>query len=131
MQRREMGGKIPRPGGNQVMDYTSQDFAKKRQRPYDIIFDTVGKISFSSCKNALKTNEDSILQALADCEFGQMAWTSMTGGKESDRRCLIRAHRGFDFHQKLAEAGKIKPGHWPGAIPWNRLPAPAVYRTRA
>jgi len=40
-------------GADKVIDYTKEDFTKSGQT-YDIIVDTVGKTSFSGCKNSLK-----------------------------------------------------------------------------
>ena len=42
-------------GADKVIDYTKEDFTKSGQT-YDIIFDTVGKISFSGCVRSLKKN---------------------------------------------------------------------------
>ncbi len=39
-------------GADKVIDYTSKDFTKNGET-YDIIFDAVGKISFSHCKSSL------------------------------------------------------------------------------
>ncbi len=40
-------------GANKVIDYTKEDFTKTGQT-FDIIFDTVGKTSFSQCKGSLE-----------------------------------------------------------------------------
>lgn len=40
-------------GASQVIDYTREDFTRTSQT-YDIIFDTVGKSSFSRCRDSLK-----------------------------------------------------------------------------
>ena len=40
-------------GADKVIDYTQEDFTKSGDT-YDIIFDTVGKSSFSRCKGSLK-----------------------------------------------------------------------------
>jgi NADPH:quinone reductase-like Zn-dependent oxidoreductase len=42
-------------GANTVIDYTKEDFTERSER-YDIIFDAVGKSSFSHCKKALTPN---------------------------------------------------------------------------
>jgi len=41
-------------GANQVIDYNQIDFTKESEQ-YDIIFDAVGKETFSSCENVLKS----------------------------------------------------------------------------
>jgi NADPH:quinone reductase-like Zn-dependent oxidoreductase len=41
-------------GADKVIDYTQEDFTQNGET-YDIIFDAVGKSSFSACKNSLKT----------------------------------------------------------------------------
>jgi NADPH:quinone reductase-like Zn-dependent oxidoreductase len=40
-------------GADQVIDYTKEDFTESGQT-YDILFDTVGKVSFARCKGSLK-----------------------------------------------------------------------------
>ena len=42
-------------GADRVIDYTQEDFTQSSET-YDIIFDTVGKSSFSRCKGSLKKN---------------------------------------------------------------------------
>jgi NADPH:quinone reductase-like Zn-dependent oxidoreductase len=42
-------------GADKVVDYTKEDFTQSGEK-YDAIFDTVGKISSSHCKNSLRKN---------------------------------------------------------------------------
>ncbi len=42
-------------GADKVIDYTKEDFTKSRNS-YDVIFDAVGKITKSGCKNVLREN---------------------------------------------------------------------------
>jgi len=72
-------------GADKVIDYSQEDFTKNGQT-YDVIFDTVRKISRSKCKNSLKEN-GSFLSS-----------SSSTSEKAED---LI-------FLKDLIEAGKIK-----------------------
>ena len=95
-------------GADQVIDYTRQDFTKSNET-YDIIFDTVGKTSFSGCKNALKQKGLYLAGAGGLREFGQMAWTSMTGGKKVIAGASSERTEDLIFIKKLAEMGKIKP----------------------
>jgi 2-desacetyl-2-hydroxyethyl bacteriochlorophyllide A dehydrogenase len=90
-------------GADKVIDYTKEDFTTSGQT-YDVIFDTVMKTSFSSCKSSLKqrgvylTSDYPLLQAL---------WTSMVGSKKiifgiaSQIEDLI-------FLKKIIEAGKLR-----------------------
>ena len=94
-------------GADQVIDYTRQDFTKSDET-YDIIFDTVGKTSFSGCKNALKQKGLYLAGAGGLREFGQMAWT-WTGGKKVIAGVSSERTEDLIFIKKLAEMGKIKP----------------------
>ena len=94
-------------GADQVIDYTRQDFTKSDET-YDIIFDTVGKTSFSGCKNALKQKGLYLAGAGGLREFGQMAWTSMTGGKKVFAGASSERKEDLVFIKELVEAGKLK-----------------------
>jgi len=96
-------------GADKVIDYTKEDFTKSGQT-YDVIFDTVGKSSFSRCKGALKQN-GLYLETLPGLTILlHMLWTSIVGSKKA-----IFAATSFKFSNKelifikeLIEAGKIK-----------------------
>lgn len=43
-------------GADYVIDYTNQDFTENGQQ-YDVVIDTVGKISFFRCRKVLKKRD--------------------------------------------------------------------------
>jgi NADPH:quinone reductase-like Zn-dependent oxidoreductase len=95
-------------GADRVIDYTREDFAKSGQR-YDIIFDTVGKTSFSKCKNALNPQGRYLAGTGELPVFGQMLWTSIMGGKKVLAGMSSERQEDLVFIKELVEAGKIKP----------------------
>ncbi len=72
-------------GADKVIDYTKEDFTKSGET-YDIIFDTVGKTSFSKC-NVLLNQKGIFLEAgITLAVLPQVLWTAMFGGKSSGLR---------------------------------------------
>ncbi|TFG31241.1 NAD(P)-dependent alcohol dehydrogenase [Candidatus Thorarchaeota archaeon] len=69
-------------GADRVIDYTTTDFTKEEE-VYDIIFDAVGKSSFSKCKKPLR--EDGIYLSTVPSYrlLMQMLWTSKIGKKKA------------------------------------------------
>ncbi len=100
-------------GADRVIDYTKEDFTRNG-RTYDIIFDAVGKNSYSNCKNSLNKNGIFLETDLTPGIIPQMLWTSMAGSKKA-----IIAFTGLSpvsersenlvFIKELIEAGKVKP----------------------
>jgi NADPH:quinone reductase-like Zn-dependent oxidoreductase len=68
-------------GADFVIDYTREDFTKNGKQ-YDIIFDTVGKITFSSCKNSLTSNGIYLSSVISMPLLLQMMKTSLFGKKK-------------------------------------------------
>jgi len=68
-------------GADMVIDYTKENFTKNGQT-YDIIFDTVGKSSFSRCKNSLK-QKGIYLDAAGLATIFPMLWTSKFSSKKA------------------------------------------------
>ncbi len=94
-------------GADKVMDYTREDFTRSSES-YDLIFDILGKSSFSACKRVLKPNGRYLLASFKMKQLFQMLWTSITGGKKVV--CALSTEKKEDllFIQGLVEAGKIK-----------------------
>jgi len=63
-------------GAKRVIDYTKTDFTKKKNHNYDIVFDVVGKSSFSKCKKLLKKNGIYLNILTTFKLLLQMLWTS-------------------------------------------------------
>jgi NADPH:quinone reductase-like Zn-dependent oxidoreductase len=69
-------------GADKVIDYAREDFTQSDQT-YDVIFDTVGKTSFSRCKGSLKETGIFLEAALTAAILPQMLWTSKIGSKKA------------------------------------------------
>jgi NADPH:quinone reductase-like Zn-dependent oxidoreductase len=96
-------------GADKVIDYTKEDYAKTGQT-YDIVFDTVGKSSFSRCKSSLKQRGIYLTSEPALPFMLQVLWTSMIGSKKAVFGPSPSNERAEDliFLRELIEAGKIK-----------------------
>lgn len=68
-------------GADFVIDYTKDDFTTQNIQ-YDVIFDTVDKLSFSKSKNALNENGLFLTPVLSIAALSQMFWTSIFGRKK-------------------------------------------------
>ncbi len=99
-------------GADNVIDYTKEDFTKTGQT-YDIIFDAVGKRSFSQCKNSLKPggiylstvpNFGIMFQMLRTSKFGnKKAIITFTGLRSSEKKA-----KDLSFIRELIESGQIR-----------------------
>ena len=99
-------------GADFVIDYTRTDFTKHGKQ-YDVIFDTVGKITFAQCKKALTPNGrylssvislPLLLQIIKTAWFGhQRALSASTGMLPAKERLKY-----FLELKELLQAGQIK-----------------------
>ncbi len=94
-------------GANHVIDYTQEDFTKNGEI-YDVIFDVVGKSSFSRSERSLKQNGTYLL---ANPEPSQMLRGQ--GTSRRSRKKVISGNSSYRpedliFLRELIEAGKIK-----------------------
>ncbi|MEA3439717.1 MAG: NAD(P)-dependent alcohol dehydrogenase [Chloroflexota bacterium] len=90
-------------GADKVIDYTKEDFSKSGET-YDVIFDTVGKSSFSDCKRSLKKNGFYLEALMKMSNLLRGLWTSIKviGGGASETK------EDLNFLKELIEEGKIK-----------------------
>ncbi len=94
-------------GADRVIDYTKQDFTKTGQT-YDIIFDAVGKSSFSKCKSSLSQNGIYLSTVATIPLLLQMLWTSMIGSKKAIFMMAPYRVEDLIFLKELIEAGKVE-----------------------
>jgi len=94
-------------GADKVIDYTKEDFTKNGER-YDLIFDILGRSSFSRCKGSLTQNGRYLLASFKMRKLFQMLGTSIIGSKKVI--CAVASEKSEDiiFLKELVEAGKIR-----------------------
>jgi NADPH:quinone reductase-like Zn-dependent oxidoreductase len=95
-------------GADKVIDYTKEDFTKSGQT-YDIIYETVGKSSFSRNMSSLKKKGIYLAGNPGLLQIVQMLWTSKIGGKKVVFGPAPERKEDLIFLKELVEAGKIKP----------------------
>jgi len=94
-------------GADRAIDYTKVDFAQNGET-YDLIFDVLGKCSFSKVKTSLKPNGILLFASFKMKQLIQMLWTSKNGGKKVI--CAIAPGSVEDLLsvKELIDIGKIK-----------------------
>jgi NADPH:quinone reductase-like Zn-dependent oxidoreductase len=100
-------------GADHVIDYTKDDFTENG-KTYDIIFDTVGKRSFSECKGSLRDEGIYLATVPTPVIMLHALWTAKSSGKKvrfvaAGLRPAREKIKDLVFLTELIEAGKIKP----------------------
>ena len=104
-------GLVKSLGADHVVDYTKEDIAQGSEQ-YDVIYDTVGKLSFQSCKKLLITEGQYISPVLKFPLLLQMLWTSLFSSRKAKFAAtgLKKDHELKDMLQKVLQviqAGKL------------------------
>ena len=94
-------------GADHVIDYTCEDFTKNGQT-YDIVFDTVGKTTFSQCKGVLKSNGHYLNTALALLGLQEL-WAIATSGKKIVGGTAPSSAEALTILAEYAAAGQLRP----------------------
>ena len=94
-------------GADKVIDYTKDDFTKNGET-YDLIFDILGKSSFSRCQGSLKPNGTLLFASFKMRQLFQMLLTSKTEGKKVICAIAPGSLEDLISVKELIEAGKIK-----------------------
>lgn len=100
-------------GADLVIDYTQENFTENG-KTYDIIFDTVGKRSFSECKGSL-TDEGTYLATVPTPEIMLQALRTAKSSRKKVKFAATGLRQPSEkikdliFLTELVETGKIKP----------------------
>lgn len=95
-------------GADKVIDYTKEDFTQNGVT-YDLIFDILGRSSFSRVKHSLKPSGIYLLASFKSKAIVQMLWTSLTGSKQKVICAFANeTPESLAFVKKLVEEGKVK-----------------------
>jgi NADPH:quinone reductase-like Zn-dependent oxidoreductase len=94
-------------GAQKVIDYTKEDFTQNGET-YDLIFDILGKSSFSRCRTSLKQNGRYLLASFKLKQLLQMLWTSSSGSQKVICAIAPGSLEDLNSVKELIEAGKIK-----------------------
>ena len=94
-------------GADHVIDYTQEDITKHAEI-YDVIFDVMGKSSFSGSVRSLKQNGRYLLGNAGLSQMVRGRWTSTRSSKEVIIGAANQKNQDLLFLKALIEAGKIK-----------------------
>ena len=101
-------GMVKSLGADKAIDYTKENFTQSGET-YDVIFDTVGKSSFSDCIRSLKKEGYLLLAAAGPTQMLQGLWTSLTSSRKVVSGVMSETADDMVFFKELIEAGKIQP----------------------
>ncbi len=92
-------------GADKVIDYTKEDFTTKDET-YDLIFDVLGKSSFSRSKKVLNKKGIYLLANFKSRQLLQSLRTKIIGKKKV--KCAISFEEDIEAIKQLVEEGEIK-----------------------
>ncbi len=98
-------GLVKSLGADDVIDYTKDDFAIPMK--YDLIFHTVGKVSFSRCLKSLKRG-GAYVSDLALAPIPRRMWAFIAGRKRVIGGIAKPKAEDMVFLKELIEAGKLR-----------------------
>jgi NADPH:quinone reductase-like Zn-dependent oxidoreductase len=94
-------------GADKVIDYTKEDFTQNNEA-YDLIFDVLGRSSFSRCKSSLTSNGRILYVSFKTRQLLQMLWTKMGGSKKVICRMASDKAKDLIAVKELIDAGHLK-----------------------
>jgi NADPH:quinone reductase-like Zn-dependent oxidoreductase len=94
-------------GADHVIDYTQEDFTRNGQT-YDVIFDVIGKSSYSRSVKSLNRGGRYLLANPRLSNTLRGLWTSLATGKKVVSGAASQHTEDLIFLRELIEAGKLK-----------------------
>lgn len=94
-------------GAHKVIDYTRQDFTQNGET-YDVIFDILGRVSFSRAKNSLKPDGILLYASFKGRALLDSLWTALFSRKKVICAMADEKVASLLLVKDLAEAGKVK-----------------------
>ena len=94
-------------GADAVIDYTKEDFSTNGET-YDIIFDTVGKITFAGCKASLTSNGRFLLAVAGLPDYLNVLRTAIFSRQKAVAGVAVFKKKDLIFVKELIEVGRIK-----------------------
>jgi NADPH:quinone reductase-like Zn-dependent oxidoreductase len=94
-------------GADHVIDYTREDFTENGEN-YDVIFDVIGKSSFSPSLRSLRQEGVYLLANPSPSQMVRGPWVSMRSSKKVVIGAARRTSEDLIYLRGLIEAGKIR-----------------------
>jgi NADPH:quinone reductase-like Zn-dependent oxidoreductase len=94
-------------GADRVIDYTEEDFTEPAR--YDVVFDTVGKASYSACARSLKSGGVYLNAVGTPGAKLRMRLAVLGGGKMTVGDTMLPTGKDLDEVRRLAESGMVRP----------------------
>ncbi len=94
-------------GADFVIDYTQEDFTKSSEK-HDVIFDVVGKASYSGCMKSLKEEGIYLLGNLNLSKSIRMKWTSIRSRRKLTAKTADYKTEDLVYLRELIEAGTLR-----------------------
>jgi NADPH:quinone reductase-like Zn-dependent oxidoreductase len=94
-------------GADRAIDYNHEDFTSEGEI-YDVIFDAIGKGSFSGCMKSLRKGGRYLLGNPGLSQQLRAKWTSMTGGRKVIGGTVSYKIEDMISLRELIEAGEVK-----------------------
>jgi len=96
-------------GADQVIDYTQQDFTQSEER-YDLIYDAVGKRSFSDCRRVITPKGIYVTTEFSPALAIKGKWISMTGSQKMIPMPPVKPKPEIkELFEELLTTGMLKP----------------------